>query len=129
MCVLSWLLRQKQYAEAQKIKRIADELERREREKIEEERLVQFQQREAKFRQQQQAELTALLKRIDGRRKEHLKQRELDSKRLLQRNRNVQVQLCMYALSCAVFYSCTFIRVGCAGSQAITRCIKETLRH
>ncbi len=37
--------------------------------------------REAKFREKQQIELAALLKRIDGRRREHLKQRELDSKR------------------------------------------------
>ena len=44
-------------------------------------------------RQQQQAELQALLKRIDARRKEHIKQRNLDSKRLLQRNRNVQAVL------------------------------------
>jgi len=34
-----------------------------------------------------------LLKRIEGRRKEHIKQRNLDSKRLLQRNRNVQAVL------------------------------------
>jgi len=34
-----------------------------------------------------------LLKRIDSRRKEHIKQRNLDSKRLLQRNRNVQAVL------------------------------------
>lgn len=40
-----------------------------------------------------QSELQALLKRIDARRKEHLKQRNLDSKRLLQRNRNVQTVL------------------------------------
>ena len=43
--------------------------------------------------EQQQAELAALLKRIEGRRKEHIKQRALDSKRLLQRNRNVQAVL------------------------------------
>ena len=49
--------------------------------------------REAKFRIQQQAELQALLKRIEGRRKEHIKQRNLDSKRLLQRNRNIQATL------------------------------------
>jgi hypothetical protein len=36
---------------------------------------------QAKFRQHQQAELQALLKRIDGRRKEHVKQRNLDCKR------------------------------------------------
>lgn len=34
-----------------------------------------------------------MLKRIDARRKEHIKQRNLDSKRLLQRNRNVQTVL------------------------------------
>jgi len=87
------LAKQKKYAEAQKIKRIADEMERRERAKLDDERLTIFQQRESKFRSQQQAELAALLKRIDGRRKEHLKQRALDSKRLLQRNRNVQAVL------------------------------------
>jgi len=49
-----------------------------------------FARKESQFRQQQQAELQALLKRIDARRKEHVKQRNLDSKRLMQRNRNVQ---------------------------------------
>lgn len=87
------LAKQRKYAEAQKIKRIADELEKRERLKMDEHRLQVFRQREQKFRQQQQAELAALLKRIDVRRREHLKQRELDTKRLLQRNRNVQAVL------------------------------------
>jgi hypothetical protein len=73
--------RAKKYSEAEKVKRVADELELRERSKIDEERLQIFQQKEAKFRAQQQAELAALLKRIDCRRREHLKQRELDSKR------------------------------------------------
>ena len=36
---------------------------------------------QAQFRQDQQKELTALLKRIDGRRKEHIKQRNTDSQR------------------------------------------------
>lgn len=56
-------------------------MERRERAKLDDSRLQAFQQKEAKFRAQQQSELSALLKRIDGRRKEHLKQRALDSKR------------------------------------------------
>ncbi|GMF26058.1 unnamed protein product [Phytophthora lilii] len=84
------LAQQKSYAEAQKIKQIADEVEADERAKMSEELRAVFARKEAKLRQQQQAELAALLKRIDGRRKEHLKQRNLDSKRLLQRNRNVQ---------------------------------------
>merc|ERR1712072_990073 len=48
---------------------------------------------EAQFRQDQQKELTALLKRIDGRRKEHINQRNVDSQRLLQRNKNLQAVL------------------------------------
>jgi hypothetical protein len=84
------LAQQKSYTEAQKIKQIADEVEADERAKMSEELRAVFARKEAKLRQQQQAELAALLKRIDGRRKEHLKQRNLDSKRLLQRNRNVQ---------------------------------------
>ena len=60
---------------------------------MEQAQAVVFARREAKFRLQQQSELQALLKRIEGRRKEHIKQRNLDSKRLLQRNRNVQAVL------------------------------------
>jgi len=87
------LARQKNYAEAQKIKRIADVMEERERKSLDEGNRQQFARRETKFRAEQQAELQALLKRIDSRRKEHIKQRNLDSKRLLQRNRNVQAVL------------------------------------
>lgn len=44
-----------------------------------------FGQREAKHRAQQRAELESLLTRINTRRDEHAKQRDIDSKRLLQR--------------------------------------------
>merc|ERR1711966_7772 len=87
------LARQKNYAEAQKIKIIADKLENKEKAALEQSTASLFARKEAQFRQQQQAELQALLKRIDARRKEHIKQRNLDSKRLLQRNRNVQAVL------------------------------------
>ena len=87
------LARQKNYAEAQKIKRIADVMEERERKSIDTENRKIFARKEAQLRKQQQAELQALLKRIEGRRREHIKQRNLDSKRLLQRNRNVQAVL------------------------------------
>lgn len=87
------LAQQKAYGEAQKIKQVADEIEADERSRMGDELRLVFARKEAKLRQQQQAELQALLKRIDGRRKEHLKQRNLDSKRLLQRNRNVQAVL------------------------------------
>lgn len=68
---------------------MADELERRERKKLDEERLVLVSAREQKYRVNQSGEVAALLKRIEARRAEHVKQRELDSKRLLQRNKNV----------------------------------------
>jgi len=84
------LAKGKKYAEAQQIKRIADEMENKERSKLDNDYDSSFEARENKFRAQQQAELNALLKRIDVRRKEHLAQRKLDSKRLLQRNKNVQ---------------------------------------
>jgi hypothetical protein len=87
------LCRQKKYGEAARIKAVADELERRERAKLDEERLSSFAQKEAKFRTQHAAELQALLKRIETRRAEHVKQRDLDSKRLVQRNKNVMAVL------------------------------------
>lgn len=87
------LARQKKYAEAQRIKKIANKLEEKERKGSDEHTGSAFARKEAQFKSQQQAELQALLKRIDARRKEHIKQRNLDSKRLLQRNRNVQAVL------------------------------------
>ncbi|KAG5175765.1 hypothetical protein JKP88DRAFT_250024 [Tribonema minus] len=87
------LARQHNYAEAQKVKKIADQLEESEREAMHESHALYVGRKEAGFRAQQQAELQALLMRIDARRREHLKQRALDSKRLLQRNRNVQAVL------------------------------------
>lgn len=85
--------RNKNYTQAQKLKKISDQHEAREREEMEQAQAIIFARREAKFRIQQQAELQALLKRIECRRKEHIKQRNVDTKRLLQRNRNVQTVL------------------------------------
>jgi hypothetical protein len=85
--------RNKNYAMAQKLKKISDINEEKERKGMEQDQAIIFARREAKFRAQQQTELQALLKRIECRRKEHIKQRELDTKRLLQRNRNVQAVL------------------------------------
>lgn len=82
--------RNKNYAEAQKLKKLSDEEEERERRDMGQGQGLAFTRRETAFRQQQQTELQALLKRIECRRKEHVKQRHLDTKRLLQRNRNVQ---------------------------------------
>ncbi|KAJ1409780.1 hypothetical protein B484DRAFT_191771 [Ochromonadaceae sp. CCMP2298] len=85
--------RNKNYSQAQKLKKLSDKTEEKERREMEQAQAVIFARREAKFRMQQQTELQALLKRIECRRKEHIKQRNLDTKRLLQRNRNVQAVL------------------------------------
>ena len=87
------LARQRKYAEALRVKRTADRLEEQERGGMQTRHAAAFARKESQLRQQQQAELYALLKRIDARRREHTKQRALDSKRLLQRNRNVQAVL------------------------------------
>jgi hypothetical protein len=81
--------RNRSYKEAQELKRVCDLIEERELNIMEQDHAVIFARREAKLRIKQQAELQALIKRIECRRKEHVKQRNLDSKRLLQRNRNV----------------------------------------
>lgn len=72
--VLDWrgreavLVKHHKYSEAARIKAVVEELERRERARIDEERLVMFSQREANFRAHQRAELEALLKRVETRR-------------------------------------------------------------
>ena len=72
--VLEWrgreavLVKNHKYSEAARIKAVVEELERRERARIDEERLVVFSQREANFRAHQRAELEALLKRVETRR-------------------------------------------------------------
>jgi len=84
------LAQQKNYAEAQKIKRLADKLEEKEAVKQTKVRKQKVAKIFMRFRAAQQKEMQALLCRIDARRKEHMKQRNEDSKRLLQRNKNVQ---------------------------------------
>jgi hypothetical protein len=84
------LAKQKNYAEAQKIKRIADVIESKERKRLDGSFQSSFDSKENKFRARQHAEMQALMKRIEVRRKEHQVQRTLDTKRLVQRNRNVQ---------------------------------------
>ena len=84
------LAQQKNYAEAQKIKRLADKLEEKEAVKQTKVRKQKVAKIFMRFRAAQQKEMQALLCRIDGRRKGHMKQRNEDSKRLLQRNKNVQ---------------------------------------
>ena len=93
--VLEWrsrealLVKHGKYSEAARIKAMANELELRDRTRVDEERLQTFSQREIKFRTHQRAELEALLSRFNSRRDDHVKQRDIDVRRLLQRNKNV----------------------------------------
>lgn len=82
--------RNRNYVEAEKLKKLSDEEEERERRDMGQDQGVVFARRENAFRLQQQTELQALLKRIECRRKEHLTQKGVDTRRLLQRNKNVQ---------------------------------------
>ena len=83
------LAKQKAYEEAEKIKAKADQLESMEDEKNEAIVKLVIENKEKKLRQQQQMALSALLKRIERDRNEQIKHREVDSNRLIMRNRNI----------------------------------------
>ena len=83
------LAKQKAYEEAEKIKAKADQLESLEDEKNEAIVRLVIENKEKKLRQQQQMALSALLKRIERDRNEQIKHREVDSSRLIMRNRNI----------------------------------------
>ncbi|OMJ74556.1 hypothetical protein SteCoe_26487 [Stentor coeruleus] len=83
------LAKQKSYEEAEKIKAKADQLEEIEDEKNEVIVKKIIETKEKKLRQQQQMALAALLKRIQRDRNEQIKHREMDSSRLIMRNRNI----------------------------------------
>lgn len=83
------LVKMKRYEEAEKIKMKADLLEQFERNKMEGEMQEVYEKREAKIRHKQQLALAALLKRIQRDRNEQLNHRQIDSQRLLQRNKNI----------------------------------------
>ena len=87
------LAKQKDYAEAHKIKLKSDALEAWELEKWHSERQQDLLQKEAKFKFNKQQELFALQKRIQSGREEQKKQRHMDLERLLQRYQNVKAEL------------------------------------
>jgi hypothetical protein len=87
------LAKQKDYAEAHKLKLKADALEAWELEKWHTSRQQDLLQKEAKFKHNKQQEILALQKRIQTGREEQKKQRHLDLERLLQRYQNVKAEL------------------------------------
>jgi hypothetical protein len=83
------LVKLKRYEEAEKIKMKADLLEQFERNKMEGEMQAVIEKKESMLRHKQQLALAALLKRIQRDRNEQLKHRQIDSQRLIQRNKNI----------------------------------------
>ena len=85
---------QENYAEAQKVKVVADALQKDEEKKIMMARRDgTIAKKQASYQQKQEAEKQVLLKRVKSQRETNMKKRESDCKRLLQRNRNIQESL------------------------------------
>jgi len=87
------LAKQKKYAEAEKIKSQSDSLEEWERQKMETEFNDIIERKETRLKHAQQLALAALLKRIQRDRNEQLRHRQIDSQRLIQRNKNLRNDL------------------------------------
>lgn len=87
------LVSMKEYDEAEMVEEKANALEAIEREKMEEELEDIILKQEEKLRRKQQLALSALLKRIQRDRNEQLKHRQMDSQRLIQRNKNLLLDL------------------------------------
>ncbi len=87
------LAKQKEYAEAHKVKLKGDNLEAFELEKLRNMHQVRMQTLAEKFKEKQTGEMHALLKRIQTGREEQKKQRQSDLERLLQRYQNVKSEL------------------------------------
>lgn len=87
------LAKQKEYAEAHKMKLKGDNVEAFELEKLRSQRQMRMSMMEEKFLAKQSQELQALRKRTQTGRDELKKQRQLDLERLLQRYQNVKSEL------------------------------------
>lgn len=84
------LVEEENYSEAQKVKLISDALEKEERENINSHNHDVVKRKSCNLQEQQDAEMNALLKRIDTQRELCKSKKENDSKCLLQRNHNIQ---------------------------------------
>lgn len=85
----SIMVDRKLYREAQQIKLVSDALEEEERASMNSNFESLLQKKERHLKKQQRAELDALEKRIETKRRENDKLREENCERLLQRNKNI----------------------------------------
>ena len=79
----------KDYVNAEKIKQVCSDLEQKEVDHMQQELQVKLTKEESNLRQKQKNQLQTLLSRIQRDREEQVKHRQVDSNRLLQRNRNL----------------------------------------
>ena len=87
------LVQEENYGEAQRIKEISDAIEEEERININASNNDSVMFKATNFRKQQEAEITALIKRIDSQRGANKNKKEEDCKRLLQQHQNIQMVL------------------------------------
>ena len=84
---------QGRYQEAHTTKLVSDALEEEERTNMNCSLGKSLAHRERNLRKQHRAEMDVLLKRVDSKRREYLTQRNEDSAKLLQRNKNIQASI------------------------------------
>ena len=81
---------QQRYQEAQQTKLVSDALEEKELSAMNSTTDTSLMRRERTMKKQHQAEMDVLMKRIESKRREYVKRRNVDCDRLLQRNKNIQ---------------------------------------
>ena len=86
-------VQEENYSEAQRIKELSDAMEEEEMSNINASNDSSVMIKATNFRKQQDAEITAMAKRIDTQREANKNKKEEDCKRLLQRNQNIQMAL------------------------------------
>ena len=87
------LLHAKRYEEAEELNNMCNEKEQAEKDGQEDTIEILIEREEGRLRRRQQMALAALLKRIQRDRNEQLKHRQIDSQRLIQRNKNLLLDL------------------------------------
>lgn len=87
------LISLKRYEDAEQTKHDCEQKEQEERRAMESQIDDILEKAEERLRQKQQMALAALLKRIQRDRNEQLKHRQIDSQRLIQRNKNLLLDL------------------------------------
>ena len=97
------------YQEAERIKRVSDALEEKEKANMNSNVGSSLKRREQKLRKQQHDAMENLLKRIKTKRRDYEHQRKVDCGRLLQRNKNIQALMDSKHVSLPSFITVLFM--------------------